>query len=146
MELPRRLTRQANYLAAVVLLLGVLQATADYAAGLITEEQIYTLANAYLSGPDGAGKRVATEFALAGNAPNPFNPTTTIRYALPQAADVALTVYNVAGQSVRTLVAEHQRAGWYAVEWDATGLAAGLYFYRLQAGAFRALGKLLLLK
>lgn len=68
--------------------------------------------------------------ALASNYPNPFNPTT-IRYGLPQAAEVELTVYNVAGQPVQTLVAEHQRAGWYAVEWDASGLAAGLYFYRL---------------
>lgn len=83
--------------------------------------------------------------ALASNYPNPFNPTT-IRYGLPQAAEVELTVYNVAGQPVQTLVAEHQRAGWYAVEWDASGLAAGLYFYRLQAGAFSQVKKMLLLK
>lgn len=87
------------------------------------------------------------EFALANNHPNPFNPTTTIRYALPQAADVELTVYNALGQPVRTLVAAHQRAGRYAVEWDATGLAAGMYFYRLQAGgAFLAVEKMMLLK
>ena len=65
---------------------------------------------------------------------------------LPQAVEVELTVYNIVGQPVRTLVAEHQRAGWYAVEWDATGLAAGLYFYRLQAGAFGQVKKMLLIK
>ena len=91
-------------------------------------------------------------FALAANYPNPFNPATTIRYALPQAADVELTVYNVVGQPVRTLVAEPQRAGRYVVEWDATNdsgqsLSSGLYFYRLQAGdEFRAVKKMLLLK
>ncbi len=91
-------------------------------------------------------------FALANNYPNPFNPATTIQYALPQAADVELTVYNVLGQPVRTLVAEHQSAGRYVVEWDATNdsghsLSSGMYFYRLQAGgAFREVKKMLLLR
>ncbi len=91
-------------------------------------------------------------FSLADNYPNPFNPTTTLQYALPQAADVALTVYNVLGQPVRTLVAERQNAGRYVVEWGATNdqghrLSAGMYFYRLQAGGdFREVKKMLLLK
>ncbi len=92
-------------------------------------------------------------FALANNYPNPFNPATTIKYALPQASDVELTVYNVVGQAVRTLVAEHQSAGRYVVEWDATNdsghsLSSGLYFYHLQAGGgeFREVKKMLLLK
>ncbi len=91
-------------------------------------------------------------FSLAANYPNPFNPQTTIQYALPQAADVGLTVYNVLGQPIRTLVAEHQAAGRYAVEWDATNdsgqsVSSGMYFYRLQAGGdFLAVQKMLLLK
>ena len=91
-------------------------------------------------------------FALVNNYPNPFNPATTIKYALPQAADVELTVYNVIGQPVRTLVAEHQNAGRYVVEWDATNdsghsLSSGMYFYRLQAGGeFLETKKMLLLK
>ena len=91
-------------------------------------------------------------FALANNYPNPFNPATTIKYALPQAADVELTVYNVVGQVVRTLVTEHQSAGRYVVEWDATNdnghsLSSGMYFYRLQAGGeFHEVKKMLLLK
>ena len=100
----------------------------------------------------GAGKIVPTAFSLADNFPNPFNPTTTIQYALPQATDVELTIYNVVGQPVRTLVAEHQSAGRYMVEWDATDdsghrLSSGMYFYRLQAGGeFREVKKMLLLK
>ena len=104
----------------------------------------------------GAAKAVIqalpTAFALADNFPNPFNPTTTIQYALPQAADVELTVYNVVGQPVRTLVAEHQSAGRYVVEWDATddsghSLSSGMYFYRLEAGGeFLEVKKMLLLR
>ena len=90
-------------------------------------------------------------FSLANNYPNPFNPATTIKYALPQAADVQLTVYNVLGQPVRTLVAEHQNAGRYVVEWDATNdsghsLSSGMYFYRLEAGGDLEVKKMLLLK
>ena len=86
------------------------------------------------------------------NYPNPFNSVTTIQYALPTATDVELTVYNVVGQAVRTLVAEHQRAGHYAVEWDATdasghSVSAGIYFYCLRAdGQLRTVEKMLLLK
>ena len=108
-----------------------------------------------ISDPGAAKAVVQTRpeaFSLADNFPNPFNPATTIQYALPQAADVELTVYNVVGQPVRTLVAEYQSAGRYAVEWDATNdrghsLSSGMYFYRLQAaGQFREVKKMLLLK
>lgn len=91
-------------------------------------------------------------YALANNYPNPFNPATTIKYALPQAGMVQLEVYNVVGQVVRTLVAEQQNAGRYVVQWDASNnsgqsLSSGIYFYRLQAGSdFLEVKKMLLLK
>jgi hypothetical protein len=91
-------------------------------------------------------------FALANNYPNPFNPATTIKYALPEASNVKLEVFNVVGQVVRTLVADHQNAGRYVVQWDATNenghsLSSGIYFYRLQAGGeFLEVKKMLLLK
>lgn len=91
-------------------------------------------------------------FALANNYPNPFNPATTIKYALPEASTVRLEVFNVVGQVVRTLVADHQNAGRYVVQWDAANdnghsLSSGIYFYRLQAGGeFLEVKKMLLLK
>jgi hypothetical protein len=92
------------------------------------------------------------QFALANNYPNPFNPATTIKYALPEAASVRLEVFNVVGQVVRTLVADHQNAGRYVVQWNASddsghSLSSGIYFYRLQAGGeFLEVKKMLLLK
>ena len=114
------------------------------------EDPLVSLFDTFL----GSGKRVALPDSpqLAQNHPNPFNPATTIRYALSHAADVELTVYNILGQPVHTLVAGHQSAGFYAVEWDATDasgqrLSSGMYFYRLQAGEeFREIKKMLLLR
>ncbi len=73
-------------------------------------------------------------FHLSDNYPNPFNPTTTISYEIPAEGHVTLTIYNVIGQHVATLVDNQQQAGAYQVNFDATNLASGTYIYRLQAG------------
>jgi len=85
-------------------------------------------------------------WALAQNFPNPFNPTTEIRYSVPLAGPVRLAVYNVLGQEVATLVDEVQAAGTYAVRFDATRLASGLYLYRISTGSFTDVKKMMLLK
>ena len=91
-------------------------------------------------------------YALRNNYPNPFNPETTLKYDLPEAGDVTLEVYNMLGQVVSTLVNEHQTAGRYAIQWDATNdhgqsLSSGVYFYRVQVGdQFTDIKKMLLLK
>ena len=85
-------------------------------------------------------------YNVAQNYPNPFNPTTTIRYELPEQAFVTLKVYNVLGQEVATLVSQEQVAGSYHVQFDATGLASGVYLYRLQAADYFRTKKLVLLK
>ncbi len=85
-------------------------------------------------------------FSLSQNYPNPFNPVTEIRYALPKDCQVRLEVYSILGQRVATLVEGTQEAGYKAVRWDASGVASGIYFYRLQAGSFVESKKMILLK
>lgn len=87
-----------------------------------------------------------TRFVLEQNYPNPFNPFTTIRYGLPQKSSVRLTVYNLLGQEVATLVNEEKNAGYHEVTFDGSGLASGVYIYRLTAGSFVQSRKLLLLR
>ncbi len=85
-------------------------------------------------------------FTLFQNYPNPFNPSTTILYSLPVEAFVTLRIYNILGQTVAMLVSEEREAGSYQVQFDGTGLASGVYFYRMRAGDFVDTKKLLLLK
>lgn len=79
-----------------------------------------------------ADEKPAT-FEVHGNYPNPFNPTTTISYSLPQAMDVRLTVFNILGQRVATLVDNQQEAGVQNITWDASRVASGTYLYRIVA-------------
>jgi hypothetical protein len=89
---------------------------------------------------------VPAEFALEQNFPNPFNPSTTIRYALPEAAQVRLEVYTVTGQRVAVLASGEQNAGWHTATFDGSRLASGVYIYRLEAGGFVQTRKLMLIK
>ncbi len=89
---------------------------------------------------------IPRRFALAQNFPNPFNPTTEISYQLPDFSNVVLKVYDVLGREVATLVNEKKVAGKYSVTWNASSMSSGVYFYRLQAGAYSETKKLLLLK
>ena len=98
-----------------------------------------------------AARQAPAAFALQPNFPNPFNPATTIPYQLAVDAPVRLEVFDILGQKIKTLVAEKQPAGFHRAVWDSRDdggrpVAAGVYFYRLQAGDFNRVSKLLLLK
>lgn len=89
---------------------------------------------------------IPKEFKLAQNYPNPFNPTTTIKYQLPKPEKVKLEIYNIRGQRVETLVNEYKDAGYYSVEWNASRISTGVYFYRLTAGEFTSVRKCVFVK
>lgn len=95
---------------------------------------------------DGQFNAVPREFSLHANYPNPFNPTTTIEFSLPETAPVTLNVYNVSGQLVSTLVRETLNAGVHRVNFDATGFSSGVYFYRLEHDHGAITKKMLLLR
>ena len=97
------------------------------------------------------GGVVPDKFALYQNYPNPFNPITQIRYDLPEDAMVNITIYDIMGRSIRSLVKSRQTAGYRLVRWDATNdkgesVSAGMYFYTIQAEDFRQAKKMVLLK
>jgi hypothetical protein len=89
---------------------------------------------------------IPDRFVLMQNYPNPFNPTTRIRFGLPQASDVLIEVYNVLGQKVATLLNARKPAGYHEVEFDASQLGSGLYIYRIKAGNFQQVKKMMLMK
>jgi len=89
---------------------------------------------------------VPEEYTLYNNFPNPFNPTTTIRYGLPEDADVTLKVYSLLGEEVTTLVDEHLVAGTYQVKFFGGNLASGIYIYRIHTANFTSTKKLMLMK
>ena len=85
-------------------------------------------------------------FHISQNYPNPFNPTTVIQYEIPGRSHVTLTVYDILGRRVATLVNDFREAGRYNVMFNGRGLASGMYLYRLQAGNFVSVKKMLVIK
>jgi hypothetical protein len=149
-----------NDIALTTLSIGGLKAISDGAGGCIVtgwRETDFTVRAQQASRFGGLGQivtnvrqnqkeTVADLFQLDQNYPNPFNPSTTINYDLPRDSRVTLKVYDVLGREVTMLVNEDQKAGLKSAEWNATGFASGVYFYRLEAGSFVSVKKLLLLK
>jgi hypothetical protein len=95
---------------------------------------------------DPGGTNIPTTYGLYQNYPNPFNPSTTIRYDLKDAGHTKLTVYNLVGQQVAVLVDKVQPAGSYRLNFDASSLPTGVYFYRIQSGTFVQTAKMVLMK
>ena len=91
------------------------------------------------------------QYALHQNYPNPFNPTTTLRYDIPENSHVTITIYDMLGRQVKTIINQTQDAGYRSVIWDATNdygkpVSAGMYLYQIQAGEYISTKKMVLLK
>ena len=113
------------------------------------ESDASSIVSAVLSAEENMG--MPTEFALKQNYPNPFNPSTQIQYALPSESRVVISIYDLTGRKVRTLVNEVQSAGHRSVMWNATNeigrpVSAGMYIYTIQAGDFIQNRKMVLMK
>jgi photosystem II stability/assembly factor-like uncharacterized protein len=126
--------------------LTLIAATDDKHAWAAGDNNLYRTRTGGVVGVEGEPDMPRGEPALIGNYPNPFNPSTTIRYALPRSSHVTLTVFNALGQQVATLVQGEQEAGYHEAQFDASDLASGVYLYRLQAGEFVQVRKLALLR
>jgi len=90
-------------------------------------------------------------FSLHQNYPNPFNPVTKLRYDLPENGHVNITIYDMLGREVKTLINQTQNAGYRSIIWDATNdygkpVSAGIYLYQIQAGEYMRTKKMVLLK
>ncbi len=89
---------------------------------------------------------VPNYYALRQNYPNPFNPTTKIEYAIPRQGDTKITVYDILGRQVVVLVDEFKNPGIYTVDFDASQLSSGVYFYKMESGSFKDVKKMLVVK
>ena len=101
----------------------------------------------YITGVDDEQKTESLRsFQLYQNYPNPFNPRTKLKYQIPELRFVTLTVYDILGNEIETLINEEKASGTYQIEFDASALTSGIYFYKLQAGSFVETKKMVLMK
>ncbi|MCX6162959.1 MAG: T9SS type A sorting domain-containing protein, partial [Ignavibacteriae bacterium] len=89
---------------------------------------------------------VPTDYSVSQNYPNPFNPSTKINFALPKSGLVTLKIYDVLGREVATLINEIKNAGSYSVDFNASALSSGMYFYRLESNGFKDTKKMMLVR
>lgn len=89
---------------------------------------------------------IPTEFVVHQNYPNPFNPVTTLRYGLPESANVTISVYDILGKRIATLTEGYKEAGYHKVDFDGSNMSSGIYFYQVESGKFREIRKMILMK
>ena len=109
----------------------------------------YKTLNTSVTGVENTNSNIPVEFALSQNFPNPFNPSTVITYSIPHEEYVVLSVYNLLGQKVRTLVSEVKKAGFHKITFNADNggqFTSGVYFYTLEGGGKKITKKMLLIK
>jgi len=116
-----------------------------------TSDTVHYLLQSTPNGTSADGTGIPIEFKFYQNYPNPFNPVTTIQYELPEKSDVQITIYDLLGKEVKTLVSETQPAGYKSVQWNAANnmgqpVSAGVYLYQIRVGTYVQTNKMILLK
>jgi hypothetical protein len=111
-----------------------------------SSRKIFTIKYSQLLGINNISTSASQDFILRQNYPNPFNGKTIINYTINKAGNIKLIVYDILGKEIKTLVNEYKKPGIYKIEWDASEFASGLYFYKLDAGNYRVVKKMLLVK
>lgn len=99
-----------------------------------------------LTGINQVSGTVPGEFSLSQNYPNPFNPVTNIEFSVPKSAFVKLTIFDITGRELETLLNQDMTPGTYKAEWDASKYSSGVYFYSIEAGEYRMIRKMMLVK
>ena len=132
------------------------KAHGDFSAFIDTSSQIsgnvsvyqplLNLVESYSTAVNESPSNIPEKYELFHNYPNPFNPTTTITYSLPKNSFVTLTIYDLLGREVATLVNEEKHSGTYKVTWNAQNKPSGIYFYKITAGGYSKINKMILLK
>ncbi len=112
---------------------------------------VYKYTNEIVSIQDSEEIQYPTSFSLCENYPNPFNPTTTISFSIPKESNVEISIYNIKGQKVKEIVSDQLASGEHSVVWDGRDengkpVSSGIYFYKLKAGGFREVRKMILMK
>ena len=97
-------------------------------------------------GISGTAGEIPTNYDISQNYPNPFNPTTNIKFSLPKDELVSIKVYDILGKEVATIMNENKPAGNYEVNFNASALSSGVYFYRMNAGSFNSINRMVVLK
>jgi len=113
---------------------------------ILTTENSLTITNSGINNIKFSKSEGVLNFFLSQNYPNPFNPVTTIKYQIPKNSHVTLKIFDVLGREVKTIVSEQKSIGRYEVEFDASSISSGLYFYRIKAGDFSDTKKMIVIK
>lgn len=114
--------------------------------GSPTDDFVWSFTIETIIGVDDEYGKIPQEYVLSQNHPNPFNPVTSIEFAIPKDGEISLTLYDINGREIEKLATGIFRAGYHSIDWDASNLSSGIYFYRLNAPGYVDTKKMILLK
>ena len=115
-------------------------------SGVVHFSSLAVIGESISTGIEDKENMIPHGYSLEQNYPNPFNPATSFSYTLPEATKVTISIFDLSGRKIETIVDDYRQAGTYLVKWDASGYATGIYFYRLSANGFTTSKKMVFMK